>query len=1102
VKPYCGGQIMKTIATKFHGFALISILAFIASISSCSGSGGGGASSDALTAPAAPSGLTATAVSSAGINLTWTDASDSENGFKVERSVDGATFTEAGTTATNTATFSDTGLTASTKYYYRVCARNSAGDSPYSNIAAATTQAPALTVPVAPSGLSATAVSSTGINVSWTDNSDNEDGYKIERSIDGTSFTQIGTTTANTTSYPDSGLSASTSYYYRVRAYNAAGSSSYDSTASATTQAHPLAVPSAPTNLTATTVSSSRVNLTWTDNATNEDGFILERSADNVTYAALATINTNSTQYSDTGLTASTTYYYRVKAHNAAGNSGYSNVASQTTMAAPPVVYFVDAPVVWNGADMPITVYAANVTSTITKVALVPTGQSSPVTDLSSSITTDGGHPNRAKAVVPASTSAGTYDVIVEDVNASPGALASGLLIVDNVSFPITRVNPPFGYNGTDHSITIVSPGAFIAAPKAYIVPHGGGTAMPISTAYTDSSTLTAIVPSGLAGGTYDVVVVNPDGTAGVLSDGFKVTTSPSPQITKVTPSSIVAATGQVIVVSGKNFSGSSVSLSSCREAAGSSIPSPMMTASTGTCTGAGCSQGATIDGSTLSAGSLCVLRLTNSDGSYADYSAIGVTNPALNLNSPHTGTNMIVGRRALAAASSNADARSRFVYAIGGDDGAAVTPTVYDSVEFAPVDQFGNMGQWSLLPRSALNTPRAFASSSVIGRYIYVAGGNDGTGAINSAERAMILSPTEAPQLALDDLHLEDVGLDAGYWHYRVSAVFSAVDPDNPNGESLPSNEIVALTSYFPGKKIQALLSWSAPKDALGTVLPNVTGYNIYRTPTANGMPGAEVLIATVGSGTFSYLDNGTSVPGVQSPLPPGSLGKWKTLPAMSASRRGAAGAAAVDPADATVFYIYTLLGLNQAGTALGSYEYLPVTILPNGHQTVGSSWTSGTNSSVTGRWQLNAWVADSTVSSNITATSTYVYLGGGTLANGTLTGKVESGLVNAGGDLGVLSDAPKDITSPIAGYGVCAANDQLFAFGGGNAAPTSGAKVATLTPPSTLAANSWNPEGIALTHARYLMGSSVQNSFIFLIGGQTDEPSLASKTTEVIVW
>ena len=92
------------------------------------------------------------------------------------------------------------------------------------------------TPPTAPGGLSAVSVSASQIDLSWSDNSNNENGFKIERSPNGSSdWTQIASVNANVTTYQDSGLTCGTTYYYRVYAYNTGGNSSYSNTASATT---------------------------------------------------------------------------------------------------------------------------------------------------------------------------------------------------------------------------------------------------------------------------------------------------------------------------------------------------------------------------------------------------------------------------------------------------------------------------------------------------------------------------------------------------------------------------------------------------------------------------------------------------------------------------------------------------------------------------------------------------------------------------------------------------------------------------------------------------------------------------------------------------
>lgn len=141
--------------------------------------------------------------------------------------------------------------------------------------------------------------------------------YRVYRGSDSTSMAAIDSTVA--TSYVNAGLTVGTKYYYRIAAVDSTGFESVKSFAtSATTQS----IPSAPSGLTAAAVSYSKVNLSWTDNSNNEDGFKIERkTGSGGTYAQLATVGSNVKTYQDTGLTALTQYYYRVSAYNGAGTS-------------------------------------------------------------------------------------------------------------------------------------------------------------------------------------------------------------------------------------------------------------------------------------------------------------------------------------------------------------------------------------------------------------------------------------------------------------------------------------------------------------------------------------------------------------------------------------------------------------------------------------------------------------------------------------------------------------------------------------------------------------------------------------------------------------
>ena len=185
--------------------------------------------------------------------------------------------------------------------------------------------------PVAPSGLTATAVSGCEIDLAWINNATNATSVFIQRSTDGVNFSQIGAVTRTETNYADTSLPTGTAYYYKVVANDADGNSPVSNTAHASSQvAQP---PAAPSGLNATAVSTNQINLKWNDNSTNEDGFNLERSTDGGNYSSLAMVAAGVTNYSDTGLAAGTTYFYRVQSFRSCwGNSAYSAPANVATL--------------------------------------------------------------------------------------------------------------------------------------------------------------------------------------------------------------------------------------------------------------------------------------------------------------------------------------------------------------------------------------------------------------------------------------------------------------------------------------------------------------------------------------------------------------------------------------------------------------------------------------------------------------------------------------------------------------------------------------------------------------------------------------------------
>ncbi len=132
------------------------------------------------------------------------------------------------------------------------------------------------------------------------------------------------------TSYAATGLVASTTYSFAVQARDGLGNVTASSSSfQATTQS--LAPPTAPSNLAGTALRNRRISLTWFENANSESAIVLERSVNGTTYTTRVTLVANANSFLDSGLTAGTRYYYRVKATNASGSSPYSNVAGPIT---------------------------------------------------------------------------------------------------------------------------------------------------------------------------------------------------------------------------------------------------------------------------------------------------------------------------------------------------------------------------------------------------------------------------------------------------------------------------------------------------------------------------------------------------------------------------------------------------------------------------------------------------------------------------------------------------------------------------------------------------------------------------------------------------
>jgi hypothetical protein len=259
------------------------------------------------------------------VTLTWS-AAPTATGYNVKRSsTAGGPYTSVGTPS-NTS-FVDTGLVNGSTYYYVVSASNAGGEGPNS------------TEVIARPNNTVTGVTATGgagqVTVAWSPYG-GATSYLVKRAANsGGPYTDLATVTG--TSHVDTTVESGRNYFYVVFANLAGGGQSgISSEATATT------APGA-SSLTARLFAATVISLVWSNSDAVITEFLVERSADGVTFQPLATVPGNQKNYTDTALPPSTTFFYRVQAQNATGLSPYSNVASNSTPASGFNVNFANA---------------------------------------------------------------------------------------------------------------------------------------------------------------------------------------------------------------------------------------------------------------------------------------------------------------------------------------------------------------------------------------------------------------------------------------------------------------------------------------------------------------------------------------------------------------------------------------------------------------------------------------------------------------------------------------------------------------------------------------------------------------------------------------
>ncbi len=310
------------------------------------------------TPPTAPTNLRKDAATNTYVDLRWNDNSFTEDGFRVEycngNCGDSMPWNFLGNVTANQVTFRDGTVTGNLTRSYRVFATKGLLLSARSNILVVTTPPAPLNPPI---NLVASQIPNDAhrLSLAWTNNDPDTQSYRIEyASVPAGPWGTLATGVGVTSYIDDFALNAGQQRCYRVRGFNMALGSSDPSNVSCA-QTAGAQVPIDPTNLTGVALDSARIKLTWTDNATNEDGFKVYRSTNGGqsyllwktltnTDPALGFCGGSCRTHTVTGLYPGTPYTFKVTAYNQDGESGPTNAVTVTTLGPPMPVWINPSP--------------------------------------------------------------------------------------------------------------------------------------------------------------------------------------------------------------------------------------------------------------------------------------------------------------------------------------------------------------------------------------------------------------------------------------------------------------------------------------------------------------------------------------------------------------------------------------------------------------------------------------------------------------------------------------------------------------------------------------------------------------------------------------
>jgi hypothetical protein len=790
-----------------------------------------------------------------------------------------------------------------------------------------------------------------------------------------------------------------------------------------------------------------------------------------------------------------------------------------------PQVFYVDPPVAYNGINTQVTIYLSGLEGgSVADVTLID----SQGTETTLAHNFDPNRPNTVQATIPAGIlSAGTteeiFSIRVTDDVACDGTGQDLLTVTDELTVAVESIDPPFGWTNSSTAVGLTAEDPaptgqvqFESTPRVYLNPvDAGANALATelrSTQFIDPTDLNGIVPSGLPVGQYDIIVVNPDGTVGLLTDpandptlgAFEVTQDPPPLIDTVSPGSWPnSESALAVTVEGANFRDPTVE-AFCQDAG--VISSPPITRQSFTST----SISVTVDTSSLAHLSTCYIVVTNAnDGTFAEYAPVTVFNPAGNFVSFSPGPDLNTARRSPAMSSGEPSRRAKFVYTIGGDDGA--NANTLTSMEATQLDRFGEPTSWSTLPgpynlsvaQNQLPEGLTHAKATRIDDFIYLVGGFEAAnGATDKVLRTNVLDPLDVPNITnLDVSYREGIpGNNPGTYYYRVSAVLNTTNAHNPGGETLASEpQPISIPLTF----LEIQLGWES--------FPDAVSYRIYRTAGPNQSVGTEELLAEIpapaGGGPVTYTDDGTDTitPGA-TPLPLGSVGVWHQpndtngAPlALEQARYHHGVTSAPDPDDTAQHFVYAAGG-GDGTSIFDDYEYFAVTVNGLRDQTLSPMTRDTTNVVAPARWKMPV-LAATPLNSNVT--DSYVYVLGGEQANGSVSTTNEAAQVNADGSLGTWQSISGNQRSR-SEYAGAVANNAVAVAGGDRNSTDESADSSEICEGSACNVpdvKGWNSLSQVNLRSRAMHGYTSYNGFFYLAGGYSVNTGDTLETTDFSV-